>query len=178
MPLWTQFTARLVGNEQECVLPHVETEQSSLTAAGLGEHWQGTQWSCAIFPLSTHWVAADATELRHEGGEGATRPRGLSLVSSLGLGPWLPLPRPREQVSPHSPTLQLSVYFPCSQPYIVCRQCPEYRRQAAQPLPCPGPGPEPGSLQAPSDTPSTSTSTTTGEKMCHPRCQTPALAVG
>ncbi|XP_036777836.2 E3 ubiquitin-protein ligase CHFR isoform X4 [Manis pentadactyla] len=50
-----------------------------------------------------------------------------------------------------------------SQPYIVCRQCPEYRRQAAQPLPCPGPGPEPGSLQAPSDTPSTSTSTTTAQ---------------
>uniref|UniRef100_A0A8C9PE73 E3 ubiquitin-protein ligase CHFR n=1 Tax=Spermophilus dauricus TaxID=99837 RepID=A0A8C9PE73_SPEDA len=26
-----------------------------------------------------------------------------------------------------------------SQPYIVCRQCPEYRRQAVQPLPCPAP---------------------------------------
>uniref|UniRef100_A0A8C9KQN0 E3 ubiquitin-protein ligase CHFR n=1 Tax=Panthera tigris altaica TaxID=74533 RepID=A0A8C9KQN0_PANTA len=42
-----------------------------------------------------------------------------------------------------------------SQPYIVCRQCPEYRRQAGQPLPCPGPGSEPGAAQAPGDAPST-----------------------
>uniref|UniRef100_A0ABI7XYF7 E3 ubiquitin-protein ligase CHFR n=1 Tax=Felis catus TaxID=9685 RepID=A0ABI7XYF7_FELCA len=48
-----------------------------------------------------------------------------------------------------------------SQPYIVCRQCPEYRRQAGQPLPCPGPGSEPGAAQAPGDAPSTSTSVTT-----------------
>uniref|UniRef100_A0A673V522 E3 ubiquitin-protein ligase CHFR n=1 Tax=Suricata suricatta TaxID=37032 RepID=A0A673V522_SURSU len=48
-----------------------------------------------------------------------------------------------------------------SQPYIVCRQCPEYRRQASQPLPCPGPGSEPGAAQALGDAPSTSTSVTT-----------------
>lgn len=35
-----------------------------------------------------------------------------------------------------------------SQPYIVCRQCPEYRRQAVQPLPCPAPDSEPGAQQA------------------------------
>jgi len=50
-----------------------------------------------------------------------------------------------------------------SQPYIVCRQCPEYRRQAGQPLPCPGPGSEPGSAPAPGDAPSTSTSVTTAQ---------------
>uniref|UniRef100_A0A4X1UUW5 E3 ubiquitin-protein ligase CHFR n=1 Tax=Sus scrofa TaxID=9823 RepID=A0A4X1UUW5_PIG len=50
-----------------------------------------------------------------------------------------------------------------SQPYIVCRQCPEYRRQAGQPLPCPGPGSEPGAPQAPSEAPSTSTSVTTAQ---------------
>ncbi|XP_078292128.1 E3 ubiquitin-protein ligase CHFR isoform X2 [Panthera onca] len=50
-----------------------------------------------------------------------------------------------------------------SQPYIVCRQCPEYRRQAGQPLPCPGPGSEPGAAQAPGDAPSTSTSVTTAQ---------------
>ncbi|XP_004415010.1 PREDICTED: E3 ubiquitin-protein ligase CHFR isoform 3 [Odobenus rosmarus divergens] len=50
-----------------------------------------------------------------------------------------------------------------SQPYIVCRQCPEYRRQAGQSLPCPGPGSEPGSAPAPGDTPSTSTSVTTAQ---------------
>uniref|UniRef100_A0A8C3WLK2 E3 ubiquitin-protein ligase CHFR n=1 Tax=Catagonus wagneri TaxID=51154 RepID=A0A8C3WLK2_9CETA len=48
-----------------------------------------------------------------------------------------------------------------SQPYIVCRQCPEYRRQAGQPLPCPGPGSEPGAPQAPGEAPSTSASVTT-----------------
>ncbi|XP_037673373.1 E3 ubiquitin-protein ligase CHFR isoform X2 [Choloepus didactylus] len=45
-----------------------------------------------------------------------------------------------------------------SQPYVVCRQCPEYRRQMAQPLPCPGPEGELGALHAPGDTPSTSAS--------------------
>ncbi|XP_012386492.1 E3 ubiquitin-protein ligase CHFR [Dasypus novemcinctus] len=45
-----------------------------------------------------------------------------------------------------------------SQPYVVCRQCPEYRRQAAQPLPCPGPEGELGGLQAQGDAPSTSAS--------------------
>uniref|UniRef100_A0A2K5DEF2 E3 ubiquitin-protein ligase CHFR n=1 Tax=Aotus nancymaae TaxID=37293 RepID=A0A2K5DEF2_AOTNA len=48
-----------------------------------------------------------------------------------------------------------------SQPYVVCRQCPEYRRQAAQPPHCPAPEGEPGALQAPGDAPSTSTSLTT-----------------
>ncbi|XP_058387105.1 E3 ubiquitin-protein ligase CHFR isoform X2 [Diceros bicornis minor] len=50
-----------------------------------------------------------------------------------------------------------------SQPYVVCRQCPEYRRQAGQPLPCPGPGGEPGAPQALGDTPSTSASVTTAQ---------------
>ncbi|XP_064235588.1 E3 ubiquitin-protein ligase CHFR isoform X4 [Aotus nancymaae] len=48
-----------------------------------------------------------------------------------------------------------------SQPYVVCRQCPEYRRQAAQPPHCPAPEGEPGAPQAPGDAPSTSTSLTT-----------------
>uniref|UniRef100_A0A8D2CTQ1 E3 ubiquitin-protein ligase CHFR n=1 Tax=Sciurus vulgaris TaxID=55149 RepID=A0A8D2CTQ1_SCIVU len=48
-----------------------------------------------------------------------------------------------------------------SQPYIVCRQCPEYRRQAVQPLPCPAPDSEPGAQQALSgDAPSASASFT------------------
>uniref|UniRef100_A0A9L0TRN4 E3 ubiquitin-protein ligase CHFR n=1 Tax=Equus caballus TaxID=9796 RepID=A0A9L0TRN4_HORSE len=50
-----------------------------------------------------------------------------------------------------------------SQPYVVCRQCPEYRRQAGQPLPCPGPGSEPGAPQAPGDAPSTSATVTTAQ---------------
>ncbi|KAF6277722.1 checkpoint with forkhead and ring finger domains [Rhinolophus ferrumequinum] len=41
-----------------------------------------------------------------------------------------------------------------SQPYVVCRQCPEYRRQAGQPLPCSGPGSAQGAPQASGDTPS------------------------
>ncbi|XP_035114186.1 E3 ubiquitin-protein ligase CHFR isoform X6 [Callithrix jacchus] len=45
-----------------------------------------------------------------------------------------------------------------SQPYVVCRQCPEYRRQAAQPPRCPAPEGEPGAPQALGDTPSTSAS--------------------
>uniref|UniRef100_A0A8C0ZXY3 E3 ubiquitin-protein ligase CHFR n=1 Tax=Castor canadensis TaxID=51338 RepID=A0A8C0ZXY3_CASCN len=46
-----------------------------------------------------------------------------------------------------------------SQPYIVCRQCPEYRRQAVQPLPCPAPDSELGAPQAlGGDAPSTSAS--------------------
>ncbi|CAK6439916.1 unnamed protein product [Pipistrellus nathusii] len=49
-----------------------------------------------------------------------------------------------------------------SQPYIVCRQCPEYRRQAGPPL-CSGPGSEQGPPQASGDTPSTSASTTTAQ---------------
>ncbi|XP_047417936.1 E3 ubiquitin-protein ligase CHFR isoform X1 [Sciurus carolinensis] len=49
----------------------------------------------------------------------------------------------------------------CSQPYIVCRQCPEYRRQAVQPLPCPAPDSEPGARQALSgDAPTASASFT------------------
>ncbi|KAM9194945.1 E3 ubiquitin-protein ligase CHFR isoform 3-T3 [Dugong dugon] len=44
-----------------------------------------------------------------------------------------------------------------SQPYIVCRQCPESRRQA-QPLPCPGPESEQGAPQVLGDAPSTSAS--------------------
>ncbi|XP_054551420.1 E3 ubiquitin-protein ligase CHFR isoform X2 [Talpa occidentalis] len=52
-----------------------------------------------------------------------------------------------------------------SQPYIVCRQCPEFRRQAGQPLPCPGPGSEPGAPPAPgADTPSTSTHSTAAQE--------------
>lgn len=50
-----------------------------------------------------------------------------------------------------------------SQPSIVCRQCPEYRRQAGQPLPYPGPGSEPGAPQAPGDAPSTSASVTAAQ---------------
>ncbi|XP_077015615.1 E3 ubiquitin-protein ligase CHFR [Tamandua tetradactyla] len=45
-----------------------------------------------------------------------------------------------------------------SQPYIVCRQCPESRRQLAQPLACPRPGTESGVLPAQGDAPSTSAS--------------------
>ncbi|XP_021568729.1 E3 ubiquitin-protein ligase CHFR isoform X2 [Carlito syrichta] len=48
-----------------------------------------------------------------------------------------------------------------SQPYIVCRQCPEYRRQVAQPLPCPAPDGESGASQGIGDAPSTSASLTT-----------------
>ncbi|XP_054450168.1 E3 ubiquitin-protein ligase CHFR [Pteronotus mesoamericanus] len=47
-----------------------------------------------------------------------------------------------------------------SQPYTVCRQCPEYRRQVGRLFPCPGPGSEPRALQASGDTPSTSSSVT------------------
>uniref|UniRef100_A0A8C3SHL7 E3 ubiquitin-protein ligase CHFR n=1 Tax=Chelydra serpentina TaxID=8475 RepID=A0A8C3SHL7_CHESE len=43
-----------------------------------------------------------------------------------------------------------------SQPYIVCRQCPGYRRHSIQPLPCPGQEGEAGGLQALGDAPSTS----------------------
>ncbi|XP_030897701.1 E3 ubiquitin-protein ligase CHFR isoform X2 [Leptonychotes weddellii] len=50
-----------------------------------------------------------------------------------------------------------------SQPYVVCRQCPEYRRQAGQSLPCPGPGSQPGSAAAPGEAPSTSTGVTTAQ---------------
>ncbi|CAK7314198.1 E3 ubiquitin-protein ligase CHFR [Vulpes lagopus] len=50
-----------------------------------------------------------------------------------------------------------------SQPYIVCRQCPEYRRQGGQALPCPGPNSEPGVPQAAGDAPSTSTSVKTAQ---------------
>ncbi|XP_075390582.1 E3 ubiquitin-protein ligase CHFR isoform X2 [Tenrec ecaudatus] len=49
-----------------------------------------------------------------------------------------------------------------SQPYIVCRQCPESRRQA-QPLPCPGPNSEQGALQVPGEAPSTSASLPTAQ---------------
>uniref|UniRef100_A0A2K6SW09 E3 ubiquitin-protein ligase CHFR n=1 Tax=Saimiri boliviensis boliviensis TaxID=39432 RepID=A0A2K6SW09_SAIBB len=45
-----------------------------------------------------------------------------------------------------------------SQPYVVCRQCPEYRRQAAQPPRCPAPEGEPGAPQSLGDAPSTSAS--------------------
>lgn len=49
-----------------------------------------------------------------------------------------------------------------SQPYIVCRQCPEYRRQAVQSLPCPVPESELGATQAlGGEAPSTSASLTT-----------------
>ncbi|XP_010602531.1 E3 ubiquitin-protein ligase CHFR isoform X2 [Fukomys damarensis] len=51
-----------------------------------------------------------------------------------------------------------------SQPYIMCRQCPEYRRQVVQPLSCPAPDSIPGAPQALGwDTPSTSTSFTTAQ---------------
>lgn len=50
-----------------------------------------------------------------------------------------------------------------SQPYIVCRQCPEYRRQVGPPLLCSGPGSEQGPPQASGDTPSTSASATTAQ---------------
>ncbi|KAM9194946.1 E3 ubiquitin-protein ligase CHFR isoform 4-T5 [Dugong dugon] len=49
-----------------------------------------------------------------------------------------------------------------SQPYIVCRQCPESRRQA-QPLPCPGPESEQGAPQVLGDAPSTSASLPTAQ---------------
>ncbi|XP_053443551.1 E3 ubiquitin-protein ligase CHFR isoform X4 [Nycticebus coucang] len=48
-----------------------------------------------------------------------------------------------------------------SQPYVVCRQCPEYRRQVAQPLPCPAPTGEPSAPQALGVVPSTSASLAT-----------------
>uniref|UniRef100_A0A2I3GEE3 E3 ubiquitin-protein ligase CHFR n=1 Tax=Nomascus leucogenys TaxID=61853 RepID=A0A2I3GEE3_NOMLE len=48
-----------------------------------------------------------------------------------------------------------------SQPYVVCRQCPEYRRQVVQPPHCPAPEGEPGAPQALGDAPSTSVSLTT-----------------
>ncbi|XP_060048662.1 E3 ubiquitin-protein ligase CHFR isoform X3 [Erinaceus europaeus] len=52
-----------------------------------------------------------------------------------------------------------------SQPYVVCRQCPEHLRQAGQPLSCPGPGTDPGALQASrGDTPSTSTCSKTAQE--------------
>nr|XP_013004025.1 E3 ubiquitin-protein ligase CHFR isoform X7 [Cavia porcellus] len=48
-----------------------------------------------------------------------------------------------------------------SQPYIMCRQCPEYRRQAVQPFSCPAPDSALGTPQAlEEDTPSTSASFT------------------
>ncbi|XP_023576427.1 E3 ubiquitin-protein ligase CHFR [Octodon degus] len=56
-----------------------------------------------------------------------------------------------------------------SQPYIVCRQCPAHRRQAAQPLSCPAPDSTSEALQAlEGDAPSTSTSLTpaTQEYVC------------
>ncbi|XP_056677934.1 E3 ubiquitin-protein ligase CHFR isoform X3 [Monodelphis domestica] len=45
-----------------------------------------------------------------------------------------------------------------SQPYIVCRQCPGYRRQAMQPVASPLPSREAGTFEVPGDAPSTSTS--------------------
>ncbi|XP_063641389.1 E3 ubiquitin-protein ligase CHFR isoform X35 [Pan troglodytes] len=57
-----------------------------------------------------------------------------------------------------------------SQPYVVCRQCPEYRRQAAQPPHCPAPEGEPGAPQALGDAPSTSVSLTTGAVCLQPFC--------
>ncbi|XP_068945805.1 E3 ubiquitin-protein ligase CHFR isoform X2 [Petaurus breviceps papuanus] len=45
-----------------------------------------------------------------------------------------------------------------SQPYIVCRQCPGYRRQGVQPVPCLLPGSEGGAFESPGDAPSTSAS--------------------
>lgn len=47
-----------------------------------------------------------------------------------------------------------------SQPYIVCRQCPEYRRQVGQLFHYSGPGSEQRAMQASGDTPSTSASVT------------------
>ncbi|XP_006249598.1 E3 ubiquitin-protein ligase CHFR isoform X2 [Rattus norvegicus] len=58
-----------------------------------------------------------------------------------------------------------------SQPYIVCRQCPEYRRQAVQSLPCPVPESELGATQAlGGEAPSTSASLTTGAVCLQPFC--------
>ncbi|XP_045390052.1 E3 ubiquitin-protein ligase CHFR isoform X3 [Lemur catta] len=57
-----------------------------------------------------------------------------------------------------------------SQPYVVCRQCPEYRRQAARPLPCPAPNGEPGVPQALGDAPSTSASLASGAVCLQPFC--------
>ncbi|XP_031506814.1 E3 ubiquitin-protein ligase CHFR isoform X3 [Papio anubis] len=54
-----------------------------------------------------------------------------------------------------------SCIFSDSQPYVVCRQCPEYRRQVAQPPHCPASEGEPGAPQALGDVPSTSVSLTT-----------------
>ncbi|XP_036615998.1 E3 ubiquitin-protein ligase CHFR [Trichosurus vulpecula] len=45
-----------------------------------------------------------------------------------------------------------------SQPYVVCRQCPGYRRQGVQSVPCLLPGSEGGAFEAPGDAPSTSAS--------------------
>ncbi|EDL20039.1 checkpoint with forkhead and ring finger domains, isoform CRA_b [Mus musculus] len=55
-----------------------------------------------------------------------------------------------------------------SQPYIVCRQCPEYRRQAVQSLPCPVPESELGAtLALGGEAPSTSASLPTApDYMC------------
>ncbi|XP_063081473.1 E3 ubiquitin-protein ligase CHFR isoform X5 [Cavia porcellus] len=51
-----------------------------------------------------------------------------------------------------------------SQPYIMCRQCPEYRRQAVQPFSCPAPDSALGTPQAlEEDTPSTSASFTSAQ---------------
>ncbi|XP_053443550.1 E3 ubiquitin-protein ligase CHFR isoform X3 [Nycticebus coucang] len=57
-----------------------------------------------------------------------------------------------------------------SQPYVVCRQCPEYRRQVAQPLPCPAPTGEPSAPQALGVVPSTSASLATGAVCLQPFC--------
>lgn len=51
-----------------------------------------------------------------------------------------------------------------SQPYVVCRQCPEYQRQVGQPLPCTEPDSEPGVPLGPGDAPSTSTRARTAQE--------------
>ncbi|XP_074156314.1 E3 ubiquitin-protein ligase CHFR isoform X2 [Sminthopsis crassicaudata] len=45
-----------------------------------------------------------------------------------------------------------------SQPYVVCRQCPGYRRQALPPAPCLLPERDGGAFETPADAPSTSAS--------------------
>lgn len=121
--------------------------------------WGVLEGSCPS-PSHTPGPAADA-ELRHGGG---TRPMnwGLGLGLSFGLGP-LSLPSASHTNQSRYHLIPRALCFSCSQPSIVCRQCPEYRRQAGQPLPYPGPGSEPGAPQAPGDAPSTSASVTAGE---------------
>ena len=108
---------------------------------------------------NTHRVTAGTTgmscevETRSMCGEDTAGMRDLALVSS-------PPPPSMRAAAPLSSGL---CACPCSQPYIVCRQCPEYRRQVGQLFHYSGPGSELRALQASGDTLSTSASVTPGE---------------